>query len=195
MGGELIFRTLKEIWARLEERGLDAAVMGGLALSRWRRRRNTDDIDLLVAISPDQTDDLIRALDAAGFSPRRYPPVVQIEDHRFVQLCYTPPGRYELIAVDLLFADGDFLRSALDRAVVTREEGEEFAPRVVRCEDLIILKLQADRIIDRIDVVALLQYNRETLDFAHLTHWVDILQLRDIWSQWWSEAFPDEPAP
>ena len=67
--------------------------------------------------------------------------------------------------------------------------------RVVSCEDLILLKLQADRLLDHADVVRLLQYNRARLDFAFLEQWLKALQLHKEWLRCWSEAFPDEPAP
>ena len=67
--------------------------------------------------------------------------------------------------------------------------------KVVSCEDLILLKLHADRLIDRMDVRYLLENNRASLDFAYLTNWIGKLQLQKEWAEWWDQAFPGELAP
>lgn len=146
-----------------------------------------------MALDSADTDDLARVLSSEGFAPRRVPLISQVGDHSFIQLMYTPKGRYEDIPVDLLMADSDFLRAALQRVVPTRLGTLECG--VVSCEDLILLKLQADRLIDRMDVRYLLEYNRPTLDFAYLLKWIGTLQLQKESSEWWGQAFPDEPAP
>jgi hypothetical protein len=64
---------------------------------------------------------------------------------------------------------------------------------VLSCEDLIIHKLVAGRIIDRVDVVALLGANQESLDTAYLEKWVRQLALEPEWTKVWAEAFPNGP--
>lgn len=195
MSGQLVLGALRQACQTLREAGIDSAVMGGLSLSRWQRRRLTDDVDLLIAIDPPNADDVVRILMAGGFHPRRFPPVVQIDDHRFVRFIYTPPGRYENIDVDVLFADSPFLQSALARSVELRVEEFNIDVRVISCEDLIILKLQADRLLDRIDVIALLQLNRPTLDWSYLRDWLNRLSMAKEWNEAWPQAFPDDPSP
>jgi hypothetical protein len=58
-----------------------------------------------------------------------------------------------------------------------------------------VLKLQADRLIDRADVRYLLEYNRAALDLPYLTGWIGELGLNREWTEWWRDAFPGEPAP
>jgi hypothetical protein len=192
VSGELILSALRHAVAALHRRGVPAAVMGGLAIAHWGHARFTRDVDLLLAAEPSVGDDLTRFLAGEGFFPRRVPPVARVGDHSFIQLLFSPPGRLEDSAVDLLFADSPFLRSASGRSVPYSGDDQI---RVVSCEDLILLKLQADRVIDRMDAAYLLQYNRESLDLAYLNQWVAALGLAREWSDAWRQAFPGEEPP
>src|SRR5438046_5804634 len=48
MASEVV-RALRHAWESLQEIGVPAAVMGGLAVSTWKHLRATQDVDLLVA--------------------------------------------------------------------------------------------------------------------------------------------------
>ena len=61
------------------------------------------------------------------------------------------------------------------------------------CEDLIIHKLLAGRIIDSADVAALLRANRAVLDLAYLQRLLGELNLLPSFETVWHEAFPTEP--
>jgi hypothetical protein len=71
----------------------------------------------------------------------------------------------------------------------------DFEIAVLSCEDVILHKLIAGRIIDRADVVALLRANRAQLNFVYLREWVDRLGLSGEWAAIWDDAFPAEPLP
>lgn len=66
---------------------------------------------------------------------------------------------------------------------------------VLACDDLILLKLLAGRVIDRADAAMLLRENRDTLDFEHLRFWVARLDLTMEFTEIWGEAFPGEDRP
>lgn len=70
-----------------------------------------------------------------------------------------------------------------------------FFVKVLACEDLIIMKLLAARLIDQADVVALLQANLPELDVAYLVQSAQRLQLMNGLTEIWNKALPDEPAP
>ena len=67
--------------------------------------------------------------------------------------------------------------------------------RVLRPEDLILLKLYAGRIIDRADAAMLLRENRDEIDFDYLASWVNRQQLSASYDEIWRDAFPNEPLP
>jgi hypothetical protein len=62
-------------------------------------------------------------------------------------------------------------------------------------EDILTLKMNAGRLIDRADAAALLRLNRATLDLPYLLGWVSRLNLHSEWAGIWAEAFPGEPRP
>jgi hypothetical protein len=66
---------------------------------------------------------------------------------------------------------------------------------VVSCEDLILLKLSAGRLIDRADAVDLLRANHESLDVDYLMRWNRQLDLLHEFGDVWAEALPGEPFP
>jgi hypothetical protein len=99
------------------------------------------------------------------------------------------------IQIDLLLASSDFHKTALERAVpITLPAiGQEVS--VVACEDLIVLKLLAGRLIDQADAAALLRVNREALDMGHLGKWIRNLGLQSEFRTVWNEALPGEAPP
>jgi len=62
------------------------------------------------------------------------------------------------------------------------------------CEDLILHKLLAGRVIDLADAAALLRANRETLDLNYLNRWASHLEVDGGLAGVWKEAFPERPA-
>lgn len=61
------------------------------------------------------------------------------------------------------------------------------------CEDLIINKLLAARIIDLADAAAVVRANLDSLDLQYLTDKADQLQLSDQLGKIWEEACPGKP--
>jgi hypothetical protein len=99
------------------------------------------------------------------------------------------------VRLDLLFATTPFHEQALARRVALPESELGFKVFVVSCEDLIIFKLIAGRILDRVDVSELLKANRDVLSFSYLVDWVHKLRLQRAFSDAWNDVFPDEPVP
>lgn len=66
---------------------------------------------------------------------------------------------------------------------------------VLSCDDVIIYKLIARRIIDLADAANLLRLNRATLDLGYLGRWVARHKLSTKFEPVWQEEFPGETAP
>jgi len=66
---------------------------------------------------------------------------------------------------------------------------------VLACEDMILHKLLAERVIDLADAAALLRANRQSLDFAYLGNCAQELHLAASLERAWHAAYPDEPLP
>ena len=66
---------------------------------------------------------------------------------------------------------------------------------VISCEDMIILKLLAGRIVDRADAATLLRKKRERVDEKYLLKWINAHALRFQLAEIWDDAFPGEQPP
>ena len=64
----------------------------------------------------------------------------------------------------LLLAKSDYARQAIERSVTLPAEALGFEVQVLSCEDLIVFKLLAGRLIDRADAAALLRTNANVID-------------------------------
>jgi hypothetical protein len=190
---ELVMRALRELWAVLSPLGFPMAVMGGIAVSLWKHVRATQDVDLLIGAGPAEEASMIEALQRAGFRVKRDPPILALGEFRLLQLLYEPPGSHLEIQVDLLIVSSEYHLQALARRVLVPlpELGIEVA--VLKCEDLILHKLLAGRILDRADVGALLRANLATLDRPYLVEWAESLCVQAELVQVWAEAVPGEP--
>lgn len=195
MASEGVVATLEEGWRALAQVDAPKAVIGGLAMTAWKHARYTRDADVLVAVDRHHVDDIIAALTAAGFRPRHEPPLRVIDGQGIVQFTFQPAGGLMPYQFDVLLASGDFQRQSIERAVSWPLPGDGGEVRVVRPDDLIVLKLLAGRIIDHADAAMVLRENRADLDFQRLHRAVADHGLSAAYRTVWREAFPDDAPP
>ena len=191
MTPKAVLRTLDTVWSMLEPVGLPMAVVGGLALSAWKHVRATQDVDLLIGIGNSNSDELLQRLLPAGFRPKRDPPVIPLKNSEVLQLLYEPPNVFVDLQIDLLLADTEYHREALTRRIPLPLPDVRREVYVLSCEDLILHKLIAGRMIDRADVSALLRANRTELDQDYRQRWVISLELTRDYADVFRETFPD----
>jgi hypothetical protein len=195
MAANVVLAALRHVWTTLEPTGCPRALMGGLSLSFWRHVRSTQDVDLLIDPGPAGVEALLEVLRQAGVRTKHQPPVIDLGSARIVQLLYEPKDAFLDIQIDLLLAESSFHREALGRRVSARLSDLNVDLCTLSCEDILILKMSAGRLIDRSDAAALLRLNRAGLDMAYLLKWVVQLNLGAEWAEIWTEAFPGEPVP
>ncbi len=195
MASEAVRSVLNHVCRAIESLGHPFALIGGLALAVWSHPRTTRDIDLLVKLERTDIDDFVEHFKLQGCRPKKTPPLHVVGDHSFLQFLYTPPGEFYDVQFDLLLAESPMQQSALARSVETTVSGLDRPIRVLECNDLILFKLSAGRMIDRADAAMLLRENRESLDTEYLTTWLTALGLSKEFRESWKEAFPTESAP
>jgi hypothetical protein len=194
MPPEAVLETLRLAWTTLQSLHIPAAVVGGLAMTTWKRARFTKDVDLLIALPEAEAKAVFRQLSAVGFRAKGREALIRLPDGtRFLQLVHD--DALLDIQVDLLLANTPFHLQAIERRIALPESELGFAVDVVSCEDLIVLKLLAGRILDRADAAELLRLNRDTLDLPYLTGWVRQLRLQRAFAEAWGDAFPHEAPP
>ena len=195
MAAELLIKALQAIWNALQSMNIPAAVMGGLAMSAWKYPRATRDVDLLIGMETRQLDKILPQLQALGIQPKHNPPIMPLGQLNIIQMLYEPPEAFMEVQIDLLLAETDYLRTALERRLPTQLPDTSIETAVLTCEDLILHKLLAGRLIDLADIAALLKLNLASLDRHYLAHWANQLQLVAEIASVWKEILPDEPLP
>jgi hypothetical protein len=130
--------TLARVGSILREAGIPFAVAGGFAVIEHGYERFTKDVDLLVYAG--DLPRAMKALRAAGFRGGRTPIGASMRDQG------------TNVDVDLLGTafEGD------ERVLACSSRGRRLLP-VIPVEHLILMKLEAERIQDDADVVALLK--------------------------------------
>lgn len=150
-----------EVRRRLDQYGIDTVLIGGLAANHYRLTpRFTADIDLLAA-SLTGLADVLRAEGAEVTA------VAEREQDPYLLLV-----RRGELSVDILLAETDYQRTAMERAV----DG------VITAEDVIVHKLLAWRTRDRDDVASILSTGR-SLDESYIRRWADAWEVSDRWAR------------
>lgn len=195
MVADVLLSSLGHVWRTLDQARMTMAVMGGIALASWKYVRATRDVDLLVGLEGKTVDDLLEQLRGANVRPRRQPAVTALGRLRVIQCLYEPPQAFMDLQVDLLLAECPYQLQALARRVPQQFAGLNTPMDVLACEDLILHKLLAARIIDRVDCSSLIRLQRENLDWGYLRNWAATLSVNDGLLEAWQEAFPGEEWP
>ena len=146
----------------LRSLGGEVALIGALAALRYRSQpRETTDVDFLIR----EMLDLPARLEADGYEVK----VVAEPGDSEPYLVFL---RGNGVRVDIMAAQTEFQRSALDRAV----DG------IITVEDVIVFKLLAWRARDRADIDSILAAGHD-LDKGYIEHWADEWQVTDRWVQ------------
>jgi hypothetical protein len=159
----------------LEAFGQPFALIGGLAVVLRARARLTRDVDFLVSVPAGRLDDLLSCAGRAGLSwdeaeVRKFSP------GGLLRFRSPPDAQAGLgVSIDVLFADDAFSACVLRRA--TRVSVGEASIPVATVEDLVLMKLDANRPRDLDDVLALVDAHRDTLDLDYLRSWAARMDL------------------
>jgi hypothetical protein len=146
----------------LRSLGGQVALIGALAAVRYRSGpRETTDVDFLVR----EIGDLPARLEGDGYEVKT---MAEPGDSEPYLLMVRGNG----VRVDVMAAQTEFQRSALDRAV----DG------VITVEDVIVFKLLAWRPRDRADIASILAAGHG-LDETYIEHWAREWQVADRWAQ------------
>jgi predicted nucleotidyltransferase len=166
-------RALLRALALAEAAGLNAAVVGGLAVSVWGEARATKDVDFIADIAKGEAARFAAIARSRGYTVNDEELGLFHDGGGFLRLLQD--GRPEF-PLDILAADTDLHLEALARASVV-ELGSQRA-KVISAEDLILMKLIAFRSRDTFDIEVVIEKRRGSLDLAYLRGWADRLQLR-----------------
>ncbi len=181
-------QVLGTVTCAFERIGIPYAVMGGLAVRAHGLPRPTYDVDFVVGWDRERLGELCRELDLLGFSvpePHLTGWVDEVAKMPLVKSSMMVSG--QTIDVDLFLAETPFLQSALARRF--RVDVDGVLVSLVTAEDLILLKVVANRLRDRADI-ADIRFTQGALDEAYLHHWAGVLEIQDRFEDVWKETEP-----
>jgi hypothetical protein len=172
-----LWSALRDVTQLFERRNLPYAVMGGIAVGFHGIPRPTYDVDFTLAIARESLPDLYRELESHGFSvPEPFASgwVDYVSGLPVVKLKLYARGR--TVDIDVFLAESRFQASVIQRR--KKELIRNIPCYLVSAEDLILLKLIADRPRDIVDIADVL-FTQGQLDKEYLCHWADEMKVRD----------------
>ena len=167
--------SLPEAVARLarfaKDLGKPSALIGGVAVIARAFVRATKDVDLLVACPVTETQ---AVLDAAKLHGYEWDPT-ELPDFREAGLLrmWGPPSRREGLGLDVLLTDSKFNDEVVEHATLVEVLGTQI--RVATPEDLLLMKLEANRPVDVDDSIAIKDAYVGRLDLSYLRSQADRL--------------------
>ncbi len=142
-------------------------------------------MDLLIGVDQTAIDPVLSTLRSHGCRPKKSPPIITIGSHHFVRFLYPPLGEFYDVQFDLLLAESELQKSAIARGIQRDGPGISRPIAVVHCDDLILFKLVAGRVIDRAVAAMPLRENRKPINFDYLLRWVTHLDLTPEFTESW----------
>ena len=166
---EGIVEAARRLAQFLAELGKPAAVIGGIAINARVRIRATKDIDALVLLDTEDIARLIVLAHKHGYDPGSTPDADLLE--MGMLRMWGPPGKPGGTIADLIVADAAFLRDAVARATPVSFSGVELP--IATAEDLLVMKLDANRAIDLDDAIAIKDALGDRLDLVWVRRQAD----------------------
>jgi hypothetical protein len=152
----------------LNELGMAYAVIGAHAVNAWIEPRFTADIDVTIEFTAESAAELAIALERAGFKRERAHAADAGSGPDFVRF---------VCAERALTVEFQAAKTEFQREVVRRARAAEDGTRVATVEDLIVLKLIADRPKDQIDLLGLAAL--PGVDWAYVERWAREWEIGD----------------
>jgi predicted nucleotidyltransferase len=180
---------LADFVALFQQRRIPYVLMGGLAVAAHGLPRPTHDVDFTIALPRAHLQDFYQAATALGYTvPDAFQGgwVDQVGGLPLVRIQTWTRGK--TVDIDVFLAESDYQRELLKRKVRVHVEGLE--AWLVTPEDLILLKLIADRPRDYGDIADILFVQGE-LDEKYLRRWATELGVTDRLER----ALQDERGP
>jgi len=171
-----LYETLNALLQVLDRRDTTDVLIGGIAVRAHAIPRNTVDLDLMISVESENLPALLTALEQEGFEiPEAYQHgwVDRVQGAPLIKTRFYVAGGG--IDADLFLVESSFQKSVMQRRLSVEVAG--FKYWIATAEDLVLLKLLANRPRDRLDVADLFFISGQ-LDLTYLRRWADQLKIR-----------------
>ncbi len=177
-GGTIMNESLVEAVVRLagfvHAWGRPCALVGGAAIIARVQPRLTIDLDLVIVVPAGGSDAVLSLAREHGYD------YDEQETREFIEgglaRLWGPPGTPDGVGVDLLFVDSPFLESVVVRATPVEIAGTSLP--VASVEDLLLMKIEADRPHDLDDAIAIKDAFADQLDRDYVRRWAAALGIK-----------------
>jgi hypothetical protein len=169
---------VRDVSLRLEQGGLAYMLTGSMAMNYYAQPRMTRDIDLVVALSPQDTDTVVRL-----FTPDYYVSREAVSSSIAHESLFNLIHQESVIKVDCIVRKGSpYRRAEFERR--QRITIEDFSTWIASKEDLIISKLwwakDSHSELQLRDVKNLVATGCDT---AYIARWTRELELLNLWQE------------
>lgn len=158
---------IRELAASLDPGCISWAVTGAVAANRYRDQvRTTADLDVLLAVAEKGIEDVADVLKDHGWT------TLDVIDGWLLRANHPQKGR-----LDLSVAQTEYEKGAIARSEQVTVE-HEYTYKTLAIEDVLILKLVANRLQDDADIESIL-FTQPTLDWSYMSKWMEVFDLED----------------
>jgi len=177
----MIGEFLRRVTAALDTNGVPYMLTGSLASSMYGIPRATNDIDIVIAPAREQLLSLVQLFQRLGLTVESEAALAALRARSQFNVIDLPRG----LKVDLIVRrERVFSVTEFDRRE-THDVGD-MSLTLATPEDVLIAKLEWSKMGDSerqlVDAAGILKMQRETLDFAYIERWVELLDLQQQWS-------------
>ena len=159
--------ALRDLSNALDPKGIKWAVAGAVAANQYRDQiRTTSDLDVILSLADRKIDVVLDALYKNGWTSS------DVVTEWLVRAEHPVTGR-----LDVLISGTEYEVGAIARAKQVVLDDER-TYKTLAVEDVLILKLIADRFLDNADVESILVQQPE-LDWDYMTKWIAEFELEE----------------
>jgi hypothetical protein len=179
----MIIQTLKDIAKRLTRGEIPSMVIGGQAVAMYGKPRFTEDIDITIALTPDEAEKLIRAVDESFI-------ILPADVQRFVRETWVLPLEHKetKVRVDIIFSITPFEREAIEKA--RKIEIDDVPVPYALPEYLTVQKIMAGRARDLEDAAGIMEVQGNTIDIGKIEKLIKTFgagKEGKVWQSRWKE--------
>jgi hypothetical protein len=169
---------VRDVSARLERGGLSYMLTGSMAMNYYAQPRMTRDIDIVVALAPQDADIVVRL-----FAPDYYVSSDAVRQSIAQESLFNLIHQESVIKVDCIVRkNSPYRRSEFDRR--QRITIENFSIWIVSKEDLIISKIWwAKDSHSEIQLLDVKNLARTGCDMEHIERWTSELGVLTLWQE------------